>query len=304
MKSNISLRQLEYLVAVSESGQVSRAALRCNISQSSMTIALKKLEQALETQLLIRHAKGVNLTEAGEAFVMKAHNILNDVEHAIDIVKYPPSHINGQIRLGITETISAYLLPTLLPALNKQFPNVIFDIYEFNRADIEQALIENKLDLGIIIISNMQEKVSLQYEIMLHSERKLWLDTDNLLQYSATIELAEIAKENFILLDMDEHINTADAYWKTSQLEPNIKFKSHSLESVRSLVAIGQGVTILSDLVYRQFSLEGRRLIRRPINESLPTMNVGCIWKQHPPLTPQLTAVIAFIRKTITDPPQ
>ncbi len=103
---------------------------------------------------------------------------------------------------------------------------------------------------------------------------------------------------------MDEHLINAAAYWEASQLAPNIHFHSRSLESVHSLVAMGQGVTILSDLVYRQFSLEGRRLIRRPLNEQLPTMNVGCIWKKQPPLVPNLSEVIEFIRKKITDSQQ
>ncbi|PSU94313.1 LysR family transcriptional regulator [Photobacterium kishitanii] len=304
MSNPLSLRQLEYLVAVAETGQISRAALRCNVSQSSMTIALKKLEHILDCKLLIRHAKGVDLSAAGEVFVIKARNILNDVEHAVESIVLPPADMTGQIRLGITETFSAYLLPTLLPALRKQFPNIIFNIHEYDRADIEQALLADTLDLGIIIVSNLQEKTHLHYEIMLRSERNLWLDPENLLQYSTTITLADVAQQPFILLDMDEHLINAAAYWEASQLAPNIHFHSRSLESVRSLVAMGQGVTILSDLVYRQFSLEGRRLIRRPLNEQLPTMNVGCIWKKQPSLVPNLSDVIEFIRKKITDTQQ
>ncbi len=90
----------------------------------------------------------------------------------------PPADMTGQIRLGITETFSAYLLPTLLPALRKQFPNIIFNIHECDRADIEQALLANTLDLGIIIVSNLQEKTHLHYEVMLRSERNLWLDPE------------------------------------------------------------------------------------------------------------------------------
>lgn len=301
MSSGITLRQLEYLVALAETGQVTRAALRCHVSQSSMTIALKNLEQSLDVQLFQRHAKGVRLTEAGERFARKAQDIMVSVEEAIEEIRRTPDDLQGQVRIGVTETISAYLIPLLLMSLSKQFPNLSIIMEERDRASIEMGLLDGNFDLAFILVSNMKVHDELEHETMLRSPRRLWLHSDSPLQYPESLALKDIAKTDFILLDMDEHVETVNRYWGARGLAPKVTFKSSSLEAVRSLVALGQGITILSDLVYRPFSLEGRRIIRRDLNDSLPTMDIGCVWKKGAELPRNVGAVIDFIRRTINE---
>lgn len=301
MNSGITLRQLEYLVALAETGQVSRAALRCHVSQSSMTIALKNLEQRLGVQLFERHAKGVRLTEAGERFVLKAQSIVAGVDEAVAEIRNSPDDLSGRVRIGVTETISAYLIPMLVTSLSRQFPNLCIEMIELDRASIEKGLLEEEFDLAFVLVSNMEGRAELEYETMLRSPRRLWLHSDSALQYPESLGLGEIAKNDFILLDMDEHVATVNRYWGAHSLEPKVVFKSSSLEAVRSLVALGQGVTILSDLVYRPFSLEGRRIIRRDLTDNLPTMDVGCVWKKSELLPRNVGAVIDFIRRSISD---
>jgi len=292
---------LEYLVALAETGQVTRAALRCHVSQSSMTIALKNLEQSLGAQLFQRHAKGVRLTQAGERFARRAQDTLSGVEDAIMEIRRTPDDLHGQVRIGITETISAYLIPLLLVSLTGQFPNLKIILEERDRASIEKGILDDSFDLAFILVSNMKVHDELEHETMLRSPRRLWLDSESPLQYPESLTLEEIAESDFILLDMDEHVATVNHYWGEYGLSPKVAFKSSSLEAVRSLVALGKGVTILSDLVYRPFSLEGRRIIRRELNESLPTMDIGCVWKKREELPRNASSVIDFIRRTISE---
>jgi len=79
------------------------------------------------------------------------------------------------------------------------------------------------------------------------------------------------------LLDIDEHVPTFRKYWEKYRLHSNVKMQSKSIEAVRSLVALGEGVTILSDLVYRPWSLEGKRISRRELSVPIPTMDVGVV---------------------------
>ncbi|WP_349293547.1 LysR substrate-binding domain-containing protein [Robbsia betulipollinis] len=94
------------------------------------------------------------------------------------------------------------------------------------------------------------------------------------------VTLAEVVRHAFPMLDMDEHVQTASRYWTQHGLTPSIRFQSKSIEGIRSMVALGSGVTILSDLVYRSWSLEGARIVRRPLAENVPTMDVGIIWSR------------------------
>src|SRR5699024_3417143 len=105
----ITLRQFEYFLALAETGQVSKAAMQCSVSQSSVTVALRNMEQTLGTALFTRHAKGLRLTDAGERFVQHARNVTAAASRAMEDMQASRSDVSGQLRVGVTETISAYL---------------------------------------------------------------------------------------------------------------------------------------------------------------------------------------------------
>src|SRR5690625_852930 len=113
----ITLRQFEYFLALAETGQVSKAALQCNVSQSSVTVALRNMEQTLDTSLFIRHSRGLRLTDAGERLIPHARHVINAATRAVEEVRSTPSDVQGQLTIGVTETISAYLMPRLFATL-------------------------------------------------------------------------------------------------------------------------------------------------------------------------------------------
>ena len=98
-----------------------------------------------------------------------------------------------------------------------------------------------------------------------------------------TITLEDIAREPYVMLTVDEANQTASQYWKPTGLKPNIVFKTSSVEAVRSMVADGMGITILSDMVYRPWSLEGQRIEQRNVASPIPTMDVGVAWNRSGP---------------------
>ncbi|MGB6102786.1 MAG: LysR family transcriptional regulator [Pusillimonas sp.] len=278
----LTLRQFEYFLALAETGQVSKAALRCNVSQSSVTIALRGMEQALGVPLFIRHSRGLRLTEAGERFVHHARNVTRAASRAIEDIQTTPSHVRGLLRIGVTETISAYLVPRLLSTVEQRFPELKIQIIESDRSSIEQGLMNGDLDLALLLVSNLTQVHELAYHVMLKSPRRLWVPSDHPLQQKTKVNLRDLARFDYILLDMDEHIHTMEKCWRLHQWQPNnIRFQSKSLEAVRSLIAFQKGVAILSDLVYRPWSLEGRRIVRCDVSEAIPTMDVGAVWRKN-----------------------
>lgn len=279
MSSHITLRQIEYFISVADTGQISRSANLCAVSQSSMTIALKNLEDAVGVSLLQRHAKGVHLTRAGERFLRHVQNATLSVDRAIAAAQEEPEQISGNVRIGVTETISAYLMPMLLSTVTQRFGNLTIDVVEDGREAIEQNLIDGHIDIALILISNSAEASDLKYETILRSPRRLWTHPDHPLQDAPRVTLEDVARENYLLLDMDEHVQTFGKYWGKYGVTPNVRMQSKSIEAVRSLVALNQGVTILSDLVYRPWSLEGNRISRRDLSIPVPTMDVGAVWR-------------------------
>src|SRR5699024_12525246 len=82
-------------------------------------------------------------------------------------------------------------------------------------------------------------------------------------------------------------------------VQPQVVFQSQSPEAIRSMVAFQRGITILSDLVYRPWSLEGRRVLRQNIAQTIPTMDIGCVWATDRPLSPAIKSFIQFLENSI-----
>ncbi|SPS01021.1 LysR family transcriptional regulator [Cupriavidus taiwanensis] len=296
-----TLKQIQHFVAIAETGQVSRAAQRCNVSQSSMTASLKGLEDVIGAPLFSRHAAGVKLTAAGIRFLRHAQQIEAAVRDAVSAAAVTPSTVTGAIRLGVTETITAYVLPKLLPALEQKFPLLELEIMERPRGDIEADIQAGKLDLALLLVSNLPEMHHIGCETLLRSPRQLWGHPDHPLMQLEQISLTDVARHDYILLDMDEHIATVIKYWGQYGLTPSVRLQSCSIEAVRSLVAAGRGVSILSDLVYRPWSLEGQRILRRSLSDRVPSMDVGLIWRLDPGPDEHTRALREFLRVALLE---
>ncbi|MDR5782692.1 LysR family transcriptional regulator [Caballeronia sp. LZ065] len=296
MPRQITLRQIEYFVSVADTGQISRSANLCSVSQSSMTIALQNLEDTVGVALLARHAKGVRLTEAGVRFLRHVQQARQSVDHAVLAAQEEPGQIAGMVRIGVTETISAYLLPSMMATLTRRFRNLQVEVIEREREVIEQQLLAGDLDMALLLVSNTALHDDLKDETIMRSPRRLWTPPDHPLLDAQRVTLEDVARENYLLLDMDEHIQTVARYWGKFGVEPRVRMQSKSIEAVRSLVAFGEGVTILSDLVYRPWSLEGNRISKRDLSVPVPTMDVGAVWRRNDPPGRQVRTLLDVFR--------
>ncbi|WP_176041121.1 LysR family transcriptional regulator [Burkholderia stabilis] len=296
MGTHITLRQIEYFISVADTGQISQSANLCAVSQSSMTIALKNLEDAVGVTLLQRHSKGVRLTQAGERFLRHVQHATMSVDRAVAAAQEDPEQISGHVRIGVTETISAYLMPSLMSLIAQRFGKLSVSIVESEREAIEGMLVDDRLDIALLLVSNAPEIKELKYETILRSTRRLWAHPEHPLLEAQRVTLDDVARENYLLLDMDEHLRTVGKYWGDYGITPNIWMQSKSIEAVRSFVALGQGVTILSDLVYRPWSLEGNRISRRSLSVTVPTMDVGAVWHRDGVMATPCRALLDLLR--------
>jgi DNA-binding transcriptional LysR family regulator len=154
MPRQITLRQIEYFLSVADTGQISHSSNLCNVSQSSMTIALQNLEDAVGVSLLSRHAKGVHLTDAGVRFMRHVQQARQSVQEAVLAAQEVPEQIAGRVRIGMTETISAYLLPSLMSTITRRFRNLQVEIIERERETVEGQLLDGELDMALLLVSN------------------------------------------------------------------------------------------------------------------------------------------------------
>lgn len=274
---DISFRQIRYFVCTAEMGQISIAAQELNITQSAITISIKDLENKLNLQLFVRSSKRMILTEAGKQFLGNCYDMLSTLERSQHLHN-TSNEIAGELKIGASYTVLGYYLPAHLQHLQNMYPNVKFKIFEMERTQIEGQLIDEKLDMAVLLSSNVSHP-KLQVKTFLQSSRNLWVSSNHPLLAREQVDYHDIANEPYIMLNVDEANITAQKHWQMYGISPNIFVETSSVEAVRSMVANGSGICILSNAVYRPWSLEGKRINRIKLTTPVPTMDLGVAWK-------------------------
>jgi DNA-binding transcriptional LysR family regulator len=291
----VSLRHLRYFVAAADSGQVSRAAVELNVSQSAVTGAIRQIEARIGARLFDRHATGVSLTLEGTRFLQHARNIVASVNEALRIPTAASAAIGGEVRIGVTYTVAGYFLPQHLARFARSYPGVTIDMREAARPAIEEGLLSGKIDIAVLLTSNLVNDRVLAHETLIRSRRRLWMPIDHPIMRMSEIRLEHVAEEPYVMLTVDEAEETAERYWQRTPYRPKVIFRTSSVEAVRSMVANGTGVTILSDMVYRPWSLEGQRIETRTLDDVVPSMDVGMAWRRDAEEPPSVSAFREFL---------
>jgi DNA-binding transcriptional LysR family regulator len=296
----VNFKHLKYFVATAETGQVSRAAKLLSISQSAVTSAIRELEAILGATLFLRRAQGMDLTEAGQQFLHSARDILERLD-AARVLDRRDSDVSGVIRLAATYTVIGYFLPYHLGRLAQLYPGLNIEIVELNRQSIEQQLLSGQIDMAVALTSNIQN-AEIETVTLLQSQRRLWLPAGHAFGDQDRVDLQDIAREPYIMLTVDEAAHTSMKYWNSHNCSPDIRLRTSSVEAVRSMVANGHGVTILSDMVYRPWSLEGRRIMTVQTGVEIPSMDVGMAFRAKAELSEATRALRDYFTTSFLSP--
>lgn len=279
-----TLRQIRYFVATADAGQISHAGAMLGVSQSAVTEAVRALEAMAGVKLMNRHSRGISLTQEGFKFLSQARRVLAVAADAERSIKSTNANLTGHLCLGVSTTVAGYFLASPLARFRRIFPNVTIALAELSRPAIESKLIDSKLDLGLLLLAQFENVECLETSTLLRSTRRVWMHPNHRLAEAPEIGFADIVKEPYLLLTVDENVKTTTQYWAKHDLQPNVTFRTGSIEAIRSLVANDSGITILSDMVYRPWSLEGDRIVARPLTDAIPLLNVGLAWRKGGPL--------------------
>lgn len=294
-----TLRQLHYFAAVARTGQISLAATESHISQSAMTAAIAELERSLDTLLFERERGGVKLTYQGHLFLQHAQRVL---EAAEDAARHPfrtRSDIAGSLELAASYTVLGYFLLPFIANFQKQHPAVRITSVEQDRAHIEAAVASGEAELAVALTSNLLEPKRFRSVALARSRRQLWVAESNPLAELSEASLADAAPYAYIVPMVDEGDVSATRYWSDAGCQPVSFIRTSSMEAVREMVALDLGVTILSDMVFRPWSLEGRRIRTVPLKDPVPTMEVGLIWLKGRRLSPVAEAFRKYLQVAV-----
>ena len=297
---SISLRQIRYFVSTAEHGQVSQAALDLAISQSAITTAIQQIERTIGADLFTRSQLGMELTPAGQQFLFHAYDIINKVAEATS-PSIPANDLEGRLSVAATYTAIGYFLPNHLEKMKRGLPKLDIQLFELNREAIEEGLLTNRYDIAVLLTSNVLNP-DLSTETLLSSRRRLWVPSKHPLLSESSVGLKEISEQPYVMLTVDEAAHTSLKYWSNTPYQPSVTLRTSSVEAVRSMVANGLGVTILSDMVLRPWSLEGKRIETIVPRNPIPPMDVGLAWRRNAHFTPVMEAFRSYFRQTFFIP--
>jgi DNA-binding transcriptional LysR family regulator len=142
------------------------------------------------------------------------------------------------------------------------------DLVELPRPEIEARLHAGRLQMGALLLSNLEQPAGLQLRVLARSRRQLWVAGDHPLAALGSVPWQALAAQPYILLQVDEGERNALAWWQSTGGQPASFIRTSSMEALREMVALGLGVTILSDMVFRPWSLDGRRIRALPVDSA------------------------------------
>src|SRR3954447_13135828 len=146
---DLSLRQLQYVVAVAENLGFHRAAAACHVSQPTLSAQVALLESVLGVRLFERDRRRVLVTAAGAELVAQARRVLLAVDDLLAVALRAQAPFAGTLRIGVIPTMAPYVLPEITPAIAKKYPGIALVFQETKTADIVRSLAEGTLDAGI-----------------------------------------------------------------------------------------------------------------------------------------------------------
>jgi DNA-binding transcriptional LysR family regulator len=295
MSAEITIRQLKYFAAAAESGQFSMAAATQHVSQSAITNAVIALERMLGTRLFDRLPHGVTLTHDGHDFYHQARHVIDSLQDAMHKSRSKARDAEGVVRIGASYTVMGYFLPEMIARFRASYPNIIFELHDMSRPTIEEAVLEDQIDVGVVLLSNVTNVNRFGHRSLIRSQRVLWVAPSHPLAQLRRPTLKDVSAHPYIMLTVDEGEQSTQRYWETKKLHPNVVLRTSSMEALRGFVAYGFGVTILSEMVFRPWSLEGKRIEARSISPGVPQMDVGTIWRKDTSLSGTANTFLDFL---------
>lgn len=260
----MTIIQLEYLLAVANCGSFSAAAKRCFVTQPSLSMQIKNLEEELGAVLLDRTKKPVMPTVVGEAVLRQAREALSAFNTVKEIVGEARGEMTGTLRLGVLPTIAPYILHLLLPMFEERLPKVEVSIAEMTATQIVEALDRDVIDAAILSGGTTPENVRVEE---LFSDRfYIYLSPRSLLYGRNTIRLEELSAKDMLMLNEGHCLReqVIDLFATPSGQLPNFyaHYRAGSLDTLMSLVDTTDKMTVLPEMAVRMLSATRRNQVR------------------------------------------
>jgi LysR family hydrogen peroxide-inducible transcriptional activator len=275
----MTLQDLRYLVALVDHGHFGRAAAACEIAQSTLSTQIKKLEEQLGVALFERTSKSVCVTATGEEVAARARKILTDVEAIVRVGQRMSGPLAGGYSLGVIPTLGPYLLPWLVPALRRDYPELRLAIREDLTASLLERVVSHRLDAALVALPVPDDRV----ETLPLFDEPFWFAAPKG-RKSANARVmteAELRGQHLLLLTEGHCLrDQALAICGVTDRHLDGDFRATSLETILQMVATGLGCTLLPAMACGD--VRTRAVSTRPLEAGVGR-RIGLAWRRSYP---------------------
>ena len=290
-----TIKQLRYLIALSETLSFTKAAEACFVGQSTLSAGLKELEDSLGVQLVERDKHSVSMTPIGRGVVERAQRLIVQADDLVDFVEGSAGSMVGVIKLGVIPTIAPFLLPSLLPKVREQYPNLQVVLREDLSANLMDKLNRHELDFALIALP--YDTVGFLVKELFDDE--FWLvanEADPVFQ-NKEIQLNNKLTDRLLLLEegncLRDHTLKA---CKRSQLAKHDGIEATSLLTLVQMVESGLGIALLPEMAVKSGLLKQTQLVARPLSSSAPKRKIALVARASTARIEEFNALVKVIK--------
>lgn len=278
----ITLTQLEYIVAVDTFRHFGRAAEHCFITQPTLSMQIKKLEEDLEVVIFDRSKQPLIPTDVGKRIIEQSRIVLQESEKVNNIVKDHKNLISGELKIGIIPTLAPYLLPLFIGNYKRKYPNILIKVEELTTENIVDHLHRDLLDVGILVTPLKEDRIN--ERPIFYEEMMLYMHKDHPLHNKPEVRVKDISVPEIWLLS-DGHcfrhqvINLC-SFKGASNVNLPFHFEAGSLETLMNIIDKEGGITLIPELAAVEMSTE-RSLHVRAFDDVTPLREVSLVYSRH-----------------------
>lgn len=260
----MNLQQLEYIVAVDNFRHFVQAADQCCVTQPTLSMMIKKLEDELNVKLFDRNKQPVVPTEIGAQIIAQARIVLREASRIEELARKFNGAMIGDLKMGIIPTVSPYVLPVLVPTFTKKYPDINFQVHEMVTERILMDLRNGTIDVAVVATPFNE---SAFHEVSLYDETfYVYLSEDNDLSNKEYIAPEDIRGDELWLLEEGHCLSDQIRKYcelRKSRLNTHFTLRSGSIDTLIRMVERNGGLTILPFLAARELPKEKKRFLRR-----------------------------------------
>ena len=271
---SFTLKQIRYFIAVAETGSITEAGKRLHISQPSVSAAIAELEQRFEVDLFIRHhAQGLSLTPAGARLYKDAKNLLEQAEELRQGAVGLGQALEGELHVGCFQTFAPMVMPRVIRAFAAAHPAIAISLHEHHVQGVLDGLASGSFEIALTYDLNLGEDLAFEplVEIPIHAV----LAKGHRLAREKEVSLEQLTRWPMVLLSLPQSREYFLSLFASRGLRPRIAQETPSFETLRGLVASGDGFAVMHSRPVSQQTLDGRQVVYRPIKDRIRPQSLG-----------------------------